>query len=109
MLNAPMHCFGIHHDCDPYFCTKETKPEAEDIVAMLKDDGVFSEILSLCTHYFASSVPSMLLNYNNNMAESFNNLVAKYTGTNVIVCLNVLTENLLFFNVRWKAYKLLSG
>lgn len=88
VLNAPMHCFGIHHDCNPYYCTKKTEPEAEKIVTFLKDEGIFSEILSLCTHYFASSVPSMLLNYNNNMAESFNNLVAKYTGANVI-CLPI--------------------
>lgn len=80
VLNAPMHYFGIHDDCESYFCSKETEPEARDHVASLKADGIFDEILNLCESYFASSVPSLLLNYNNNMAESFNNLIAKYTG-----------------------------
>lgn len=80
VLNAPMHYFGIHDDCDKYYCNKETEQEARDVVTMLKIDGIFNDILNLCSSYFASSVASLLLNYNNNMAESFNNIIAKYIG-----------------------------
>lgn len=85
VLNAPLHCFGVHDDCADYFCSKESEPEAVELVSMLKSDGIFYEILNLCQTYFASSVPSLLLNYNNNYAESFNNLVAKYIGNISVV------------------------
>lgn len=97
VLNAPMHYFGIHDECSEYYCTKDTDPEARDIVTMLKSDGIFDEILNLCQTYFASSVPSLLLNYNNNAAESFNNLIAKYTGILVFsYSLRILLINLIF-------------
>lgn len=80
VLNSPMHYFEIHTDCEEYYCSRETDTKAEKVLAMLKNDGIFNEILNLCTSYFGSSVPSLLLNYNNNRAESSNNLIAKYTG-----------------------------
>ncbi|KAG4076831.1 hypothetical protein HA402_004433 [Bradysia odoriphaga] len=78
--NAPFHYYGIHDECEDYYCSKTTEPEAREIVDMLKTEGIFNEILNICQTYFGSSVPSLLLNYNNNAAESFNNLIAKYTG-----------------------------
>lgn len=90
IFNAPFHCFGIHDDCADYFCSKETESEATELVSMLKSDGIFNEILNLCQTYFASVVPSLLMNYNNNKAESFNNLVAKYTGIDVKVRTHVV-------------------
>lgn len=80
VLNAPMHYFGIHDECEEYYCSKSTEPEARENIDMLKSDGIFYEILNICQTYFGSSVPSLMLNYNNNAAESFNNLIAKYTG-----------------------------
>lgn len=80
VFNAPMHYFGIHDECNEYYCSKTTQQADLETVAALKSDGIFYEILNVCQTYFGSTVASLLLNYNNNAAESFNNLIAKYTG-----------------------------
>lgn len=105
VLNAPMHCFGIHDDCEQYFCSKTTEPEARENVELLKSSGIFYEILNLCHTYFASSVPSLLLNYNNNAAESFNNLIAKYTGIILVVLLfSYMIDKFNIRRNRWEAH-----
>lgn len=85
VFNAPFHYYGIHDGCRDYYCSKTTEPEAREIVDMLKDESIFNEILNICQTYFGCTVPSLLLNYNNNAAESFNNLIAKYTGKIIVI------------------------
>lgn len=79
-LNAPLHYFGVHDDCDEYFCNKITTQESIDVVNLLKSDGLFHEIMNLCQDYFCSNVKSLVANHTNNWAEEFNNLAAKYLG-----------------------------
>ncbi|KAJ6639805.1 hypothetical protein Bhyg_12552 [Pseudolycoriella hygida] len=79
-MNAPLHCFGVHDNCDKYFCTKETTQQARDLVVQLKSYGLFLAILNNCQYYFANKATSLLAGYDNNMPENFNSLVAKYTG-----------------------------
>lgn len=87
IFNAPYHYFGKHDDCEDYFCTKATTTEAEKNIALLKKEGKWEQIMNLCQRYFASIIPSLLLNHNTNAAESFNNLVCKYIGEKYSVLL----------------------
>lgn len=79
-MNAPLHCFGVHDNCAEYFCTKTTTPEARDLVNELKKYGLYLKVLNLCQYNFANKVTSLLAGYENNVAEGYNGLVAKYTG-----------------------------
>lgn len=80
ILNAPAHYFGVHHNCKSYFCTKTTTQEAIDNLNLLKEDGLYYEVLNLCQHHFGGHAKSLLENYTNNPAEQFNNIVAKFIG-----------------------------
>lgn len=80
VMNAPMHYFGVHKNCRDYFCTKETTKSAVDNLRLLKEDGLFYEVLNLCQHYFGNHAKSLIMNFTNNPAEEFNNVVAKFNG-----------------------------
>lgn len=80
IMNAPSHYFGVHDKCKPYFCKRNNDEGAAERLKLLKDDGIFYEVLNLCQHYFAGNVKSLLENFTNNPAEEFNNVVAKYVG-----------------------------
>lgn len=80
IMNAPAHYFGVHTHCRSYFCSKTTSTAALNNFALLKDDGLYYEVLNLCQVYFASNSKSLLENRTNNAAEEFNNIVAKYLG-----------------------------
>lgn len=79
-MNAPLHVFGVHDNCASYFCTKLTTPQAQDLVKVLKECGLYLEILNLCQNYFANKAKSWLAGYENNIAEGFMSLIAKYLG-----------------------------
>lgn len=84
-INAPYHYFGCHDKCQEYYCTKTTTPESREIMNLLKQDGLFYKILSMCQNSFASNAKSLLANYNNNAAEEFNGIVAKNLGKTVLI------------------------
>lgn len=93
IMNAPAHYFGVHRNCKSYFCKKTTTPGASDTLKLLKDDGLYYEVLNLCQNYFAAHVKSLLKNYTNNPAEEFNSIVAKFIGGKRI---NYSLGNLLY-------------
>lgn len=80
IMNAPSHYFGVHTKCKSYFCNKTTNPESIKNLKLLKEDGLFYEVMNLCQVYFAGNAKSLLENHTNNPAEEFNNIVAKYLG-----------------------------
>lgn len=80
IMNAPLHYFGVHTGCKSYFCSKTTTAAALDNLQLLKDDGLYYEIMNLCQVYFGGNAISLLVNETNNPAEEFNNIVAKYLG-----------------------------
>lgn len=80
VMNCPLHYYGVHTKCKPYFCSKKTTNAALKNLQLLKEDGLWYEILNLVQVYFASNSKSLLENYTNNPAEEFNNIVAKYLG-----------------------------
>lgn len=79
IMNAPSHYFGVHTKCNSYFCTEPTQEKAINNLKLLKDDGWYYEVMNLCQVYLAGNAKSLLENYTNNLAEQFNNIVAKYT------------------------------
>lgn len=80
VMNAPSHYFGVHTNCKSYFCNNTTEIAALDNLKLLKEDGLYYEVMNLCQVYFAGNAKSLLANYTNNAAEEFNNIVAKYIG-----------------------------
>lgn len=79
-LNAPLHIFGVHDNCAEYFCNKLTTDESREFVAVLKTHGLYLSVLNLCQNYFTNKAKSFLAGYDSNIAESYNSLIAKYTG-----------------------------
>lgn len=80
ILNAPLHYFGIHEDCADYFCDKETDPEAYGAVAVLKESGVYYELLDLCQSYLSNNAKSLIAGLTTNNTEGFNSLICKQLG-----------------------------
>lgn len=92
-LNAPLHYFGNHDQCDRYFCNKKTTDESNAIIDVLKSTGLFHAILNHCNVYFASNAKSLIEDLNNNAAEEFNNVVAKYLGDDDNIFRNPIETN----------------
>ncbi len=80
VFNAPSHYFGVHDKCRSYFCKKKTEQGAIDNMNLMKQDGIYYEIMNLIQTYFAGNAKSLLEGNSNNQAEQFNNVVAKYLG-----------------------------
>nr|XP_034195031.1 uncharacterized protein LOC117611204 [Osmia lignaria] len=79
--NVPSHVFGEHADCSKlqYFCDGTSKKDEKDIVPELMKMGVYEQIKEILRPLLAHA-ESLLYNSNNNAVESFNGIVAKYTG-----------------------------
>lgn len=82
VMNAPLHYLGIHDNCQQYFCNKKTEPEAHNVIAVLKDTGVYYQLLDLCQSYFSNNAKSLMAGYCTNMCEGFNSQIAKELGNN---------------------------
>ncbi len=80
ILNAPLHYLGVHDNCRPYFCEKTTDVSTLATISVLKDSGLFHEILDLCQNYFANNAKSLIANLSTNRTEGFNSLIAKTLG-----------------------------
>lgn len=80
ILNAPLHYLGVHENCNQYFCDKTTDPSVRTKIAILKDTGLYYEILDLCQNYFANNAKSLIANLSTNRVEGFNSLIAKTLG-----------------------------
>lgn len=83
-MNVPLHYFGVHTKCKSYFCTKTTNIGAIGNLRLLKEDGLYYEIMNLSQVYFAGNAKSLLENQSNNPAEQFNNIVAKFLGAKIV-------------------------
>lgn len=80
IMNAFAHYLGIHEKCAKYFCTKTTTPEALSIIQIMKETGVYYEVLDLCQSYFGKNAKSLIAGYCTNRTEGFNSLIAKSIG-----------------------------
>ncbi|XP_046145924.1 uncharacterized protein LOC123989247 [Osmia bicornis bicornis] len=79
--NVPSHVFGEHADCSKlqYFCDGTSKKDEKNIVSELMKMGVYEQIKEILRPLLAHA-ESLLYNSNNNAVESFNGIIAKYTG-----------------------------
>ncbi|KAJ8877089.1 hypothetical protein PR048_021541 [Dryococelus australis] len=71
ILNSPFHVFGDHSKCSErqYFCDGLPKPREVNLVQRA-----------------ASNASSLILDVDNNMAENYNSVVAKFVGGKRIKC-----------------------
>lgn len=76
--NGPYHVFGDHSKCADYFCTKKDSAE-ENWVTPMKGSGLFQDV-QYYTERVAKHAESLLLNMDNNAAELYNSVVAKFVG-----------------------------
>ncbi|XP_064465681.1 uncharacterized protein LOC135377293 [Ornithodoros turicata] len=76
--NGPLHVFGDHAKCAGYFCSGPKEGEVNH-VPELRKCGLFNEILVAMSR-LANNGSSLILDVNNNAAEHFNSLVAKFSG-----------------------------
>lgn len=77
IINAPAHYFGAHAKCATYLCKKQNDPVEREDLKLLKDCGLYDEILNACQHFFANNAKSLLADFTTNDNESFNNLICK--------------------------------
>lgn len=80
IMNAPLHYLGIHDGCAEYFCDKETDPEAYTALAVLKESGVYYELLDICQFYLLNNAKSLIAGVSTNQTEGFNSLICKTLG-----------------------------
>lgn len=76
--NCPRHVFGDHTKCSAYFC-KGPKEGEHNLIPEMEKCGLLDDIL-VCGNRLQQHVHSLLLNMNNNAAESYNSIIAKFVG-----------------------------
>ncbi|XP_077257955.1 uncharacterized protein LOC143895049 [Temnothorax americanus] len=79
--NIPSHIFGEHKQCEARGrqCKKNGDKMEKNHVPSLKSFGLYQKIESAIT-YISTKAYSLLLNYTNNPAESFNSIICKEIG-----------------------------
>lgn len=80
VMNAFQHYLGVHDDCAGYFCQKTTNPDEAVTISILKETGMYYEVMDLCQYYFGNNVKSLLAGLCTNKTEGFNSLIAKTIG-----------------------------
>lgn len=80
IMNALPHYLGHHNNCANYFCKKTTNPEAQKTITILKESGMWYEVMDLCQSYFANNAKSLIAGFCTNKTEGFNSLIAKSLG-----------------------------
>jgi len=82
MNHGPYHVFGLHTDCNEYFCKKKINEII--YVPDMQLCGLFSDIRS-ALHLLAHHSSSLTYGVNNNCVEGYNSLVAKFVGGKRII------------------------
>ena len=77
IMNAPYHVFGEHENCDKYFCTETGNSMSS--VTLLKESGLFYNIMAILQN-LSDNARSLLFDATNNVAESYNSVIAKFIG-----------------------------
>ncbi|XP_060846320.1 uncharacterized protein LOC132925982 [Rhopalosiphum padi] len=78
LVNGPNHVFGDHTNCRQYFC-QGTKEGEDNLVDELKRFELWDDIVrarNLLTYH----TESLMYNFNNNAAELYNSILAKFIG-----------------------------
>ncbi|KAL4132332.1 hypothetical protein QTP88_009503 [Uroleucon formosanum] len=92
IVNSPNHVFGDHENCSDYFCTRKHLGE-ENYVPDMKRVGLWDDIGSIRSA-LTYHTESLMFNLNNNAAENYNSILAKFVGgKRVNLCLRVTAYN----------------
>ncbi|KAL4101106.1 hypothetical protein QTP88_021126 [Uroleucon formosanum] len=83
IINGPSHVFGDHSDCSQYFC-EGPKIDEKNYVENFKRLGIW-EYITKIKNMLIYHTESLMYNYNNNTAESYNSILAKFLRCNVTV------------------------
>ncbi|KAL4119849.1 hypothetical protein QTP88_012613 [Uroleucon formosanum] len=78
IVNSPNHVFGDHENCSDYFCTRKHLGE-ENYVPDMKRVGLWDDIGSIRSA-LTYHTESLMFNLNNNAAENYNSILAKFVG-----------------------------
>ncbi|CAI6367305.1 unnamed protein product [Macrosiphum euphorbiae] len=78
IVNSPNHVFGDHENCSDYFCTRKDLGE-ENYVPDMKRVGLWDDIGSIRSA-LTYHTESLMFNLNNNAAENYNSILAKFVG-----------------------------
>nr|XP_042908919.1 uncharacterized protein LOC122271496 [Parasteatoda tepidariorum] len=76
ILNAPLNVLGEHDKYADYFCKK---PRKNTIYSTIKSSAAFFKVMQ-AFNMLSDNAKSLLYNVNNNSAEHFNSVVAKFVG-----------------------------
>ena len=81
ILNIPSHVFGEHKRCEArgHICKENGNKTIQNYVPSLKLYGLYPKIESAII-YLSGYSDSLLLNFTNNPAESFNSIICKEIG-----------------------------
>lgn len=74
--NSVSHVFGEHSQCDKYFC-KGKKPNELNLIPNMKECRLYNDIMSHTNRLIYNS-RILIKNMTNNIAECFNNVIAKF-------------------------------
>lgn len=77
--NGPSHVFGDHTKCNKYFCSGPKGENEINWVPLMKESGFFQDILFIVERVVRNA-ESLILNMDNNVAESYNSVLAKFVG-----------------------------
>jgi hypothetical protein len=82
IANSPRHVFGDHRNCSNYFCNKQkdTPNTAEaSMLSTMTECGLLDDICS-AGYRLKFHAKSLIKNVNNNSAERYNSILAKFIG-----------------------------
>lgn len=80
ILNGPSHVFGEHSHCSKYFCVGPKTSENEiKWITDMKNSGLYQDIMVVVGRV-ARHAESLILNMDNNAAECYNSVLAKFIG-----------------------------
>ncbi|KAK4879641.1 hypothetical protein RN001_007787 [Aquatica leii] len=77
VLNSPFHILGRHERCQEYFCSG--KGDDENLVDIYFECGML-QVITTITQRLADQASSLLYDTDNNPAETYNAIVAKFIG-----------------------------
>ncbi|KAL5244634.1 hypothetical protein ACI65C_012044 [Semiaphis heraclei] len=78
IVNGPNHVFGDHANCRRYFCQGPKKGE-DNLVDELKRFEMWDDI-TYARNLLTYHTESLMYNFNNNAAELYNSILAKFIG-----------------------------
>lgn len=78
-LNAPNNVFGDQSHCSSYFCNCARHKNEKNLISDMKTSGLYQDMMVVLDRV-ARNAESLIFNMDNNAAECYNSIVAKFVG-----------------------------